>query len=292
MVTVAPIYFDHRVFNSGHQLAVCRRLDGKDACLVETAMGEDQLELPFLRSPDSRYLFWPFGGAVFDLETLRPLTANRAIPSTAGTHFDFEVDRPGLTLAYEGRLVSFLADAADGSWKRTDDERASPRFGALSAEPGAAPLHTLASLGGRQYLAVRKDGVLARLDAVTGREIWRMTAVGLGEIQEVHLNPERRHVLLMGKSAWRVFGLADGFALSGLLAPPPALDNSTKSVTCHLEDALGVEGQLVARCGAGGFAWQPRSFTGDIPPLLMRLTCATDVKTSALDTIRRCYVDR
>ena len=51
MATVAPIYFDHRVFNSGHQFAVCRRLDGKDACLVETAMGEDQLELPFLRSP-------------------------------------------------------------------------------------------------------------------------------------------------------------------------------------------------------------------------------------------------
>jgi hypothetical protein len=48
----------------------------------------------------------------------------------------------------------------------------------------------------------RGDGVLARLDAVTGREVWRLTAVGLGEIQDVQLNSERHDVLLVGKNAW------------------------------------------------------------------------------------------
>ena len=287
-----PIFFDHRVFNSGHRLAVCRRRDGTDVCLQVSALGEDQLELPFLRSPDGRYLFWPFGGSVFDLETLQPLTASRAIPATQGMHFDFEVDRPGLTLAFEGRLVSFIEDTTSGGWRRADEERASSPFGVLSAGAGEEGLHTLASLGGRQYLAVRTDGALARLDARTGRELWRIAAAGLGQIQDVQLNPERQHVLLMGKSVWRVFRLSDGFALSGLLLPPLVLEQSSPATTCRLQDALGSEGQFVVNCGTRAFAWQPRMFKGDIGPRLTRLTCAADLKTSALETIRRCYVER
>lgn len=286
----APVYFEHHTFNSGHQLVVCRAKDGRDVCLEVMALGEDQLALPFLRSPDGRYLFWPFGGSVFDLETLQPLTASRAIPTTQGMHFDFEVDRPALTLAIEGRLVSFVANATGDIWTRSDAERASPPFGVLSLEGGKKALHTFASLGGRQYLAVRGDGVLARLDAVTGREVWRITAVGLGDIQDVQLNSERHDVLLMGKNAWRVFRLADGFALSGLLAPPPALHQRTQAPTCKLRDVVGSRGELVASCSEGAFAWQPRTFTGDLGPQLARLTCAADLKTSALDTIRRCYV--
>jgi hypothetical protein len=286
----APIYFDHRVFNSGHRLVVCRPKDGRDVCLQVNALGEDQLELPFLRSPNGRYLYWPFGGSVFDLETLQPLTASQAVPTTQGMHFDFEVDRAALTLAVDGRLVSFVANAAGDTWTRSDEERASPPFGVLSSEGGQKALYTLASLGGRQYLAVRSDGVLARLDGISGREVWRITAVGLGDIQDVQLNPERRDVLVMGKTAWRLFRLADGFALSALLAPPPALDRPNEAATCRLQDALGPGGELVARCGEGAFAWQPRTFTGDMAPQLTRLTCTSDLKTSALDTIRRCYV--
>jgi hypothetical protein len=254
-------------------------------------MGEDQAELPFVRSPDSRYLFWPFGGSIFDLETLQPLTANRTIPATIGMHFDFDVDRPALTLALEGRLVSFIADGS-GVWTRVDKERASTPFGVLSQQANDQPLHTLASLGGRHYLAVRRDGVVARLDGVTGREVWRFTAVGLGEIQDVQLNPERRHALLMGKSAWRVFRLSDGFALSGLLAPPITAGVAGPTANCRLQDILGPGGQLITVCGKSAFAWQPRSYTGDIPSKLARLTCAADLKTSALETIRRCYVNR
>ena len=289
-LTDKPIYFDHRVFNSGHRLVVCRPKDGKDVCLEVTALGEDQLGLPFLRSPDGRYLFWPFAGSVFDLETLQPLTASQAVPTTPGMHFDFEIDRPALTLAVDGRLVSFVANVAGDSWTRSDEERASPPFGVLSSEGGKKALHTLASLGGRQYLAVRGDGVLARLDGVTGREVWRITAVGLGDIQDVQLNPERRDVLLMGNTAWRVFRLADGFAVSALIAPPPVFEQATQVSTCRLQDALGPGGELVANCGEGAFAWQPRMFTGDIGPQLARLTCTAELKTSALDTIRRCYV--
>ena len=206
-----------------------------------TALGEDQLALPFLRSPDGRYLFWPFAGSVFDLETLQPLTASQAAPTTPGMHFDFEIDRPALTLAVDGRLVSFVANASGDAWTRSDRRAgASPTFGVLSSEGGKNALHTLASLGGRQYLAVRGDGVLARLDGVTGLEVWRITAAGLGDIQDVQLNPERRDVLLMGKSsAWRVFRLADGFAVSALLAPPPALEQAIPVATCRLQDALG-----------------------------------------------------
>ncbi len=285
------ISFDHRVSGPGHRLAICRPKDGKDVCLLVTIVGEEQLQLPFLRSPDGRYLFWPFAGAVFDLETLQPLTESRAIPTTPGMHFDFELDRPGLTLALEGRLVTFVADAASGKWIRIDKERASPPFGVLPSQASDPPLHTLASLGNREYLAVRNDGVLARLDSQSGREVWRIAAVGLGEIQDVQLNPERQHVLLMGKNAWRLFRLSDGFALSGFLAPPPALDKSTSATSCKLHGVIGPEGQLVARCGKGAFAWQPQVFTGEIAPRLTRLTCAADLKTSALDTIRRCYVN-
>jgi len=286
----APIYFDHRVFNSGHRLVVCRPKDGRDVCLEVNVLGEDQLELPFLRSPDGRYLFWPFGGSVFDLEALQPLTASQAVPATPGMHFDFEVDRAALTLAVDGRLVSFVANAAGDTWTRSDEERASPPFGVLSPEGGKKALHALASLGGRQYLAVRGDGVLARIDGTTGREVWRLTAVGLGDIQDVQLNPERTDVLLMGQSAWRLFRLADGFALSALLAPPPALEQPTEAAACRLQDALGPGGELVARCGKNAFAWQPRMFTGDMGPQLARLTCTAELKTSALDTIRRCYL--
>jgi len=254
------------------------------------ALGEDQPGLPFLRSPDVRYLFWPFGGSVFDLETLQPLTASQAVPATQGMHFDFEIDRPALTLAADGRLVSFVANSAGDAWIRNDEERASPPFGVLSSEGGEKALHTLASLGGRQYLAVRGDGVLARLDGVTGREAWRITAVGLGDIQDVQLNPERHDVLLMGKIAWRVFRLADGFAVSALLAPPPALEQAAQVAACRLQDALGPGGEFVASCGEGAFAWRPRMFTGDLGPQLARLTCTAELKTSALDTIRRCYV--
>jgi len=237
----APIYFVHRIFNSGHQLVVCRPRDGRDVCLEVMELGEDQLELPFLRSQDGRYLFWPFGGSVFNLETLQPLTASRAVPATQGLHFDFEVDRPALTLAVEGRLVSFVANAAGDTWTRSDEERASPPFGVLSLEGGKKALHTLASLGGRQYLAVRSDGVLARLDAVTGREVWRIAAVGLGDIQDVQLNPERRDVLLMGKSAWRIFRLADGFAVSGLLAPPLRSNNQPRPQPAGSKTCWGLE---------------------------------------------------
>ena len=60
---------------------------------------------------------------------------------------------------------------------------ASPPFGVLSLDGGKKALHTFASLGGGLYLAVRGDGVFARLDATTGREVWRIPAVGLGDIK-------------------------------------------------------------------------------------------------------------
>ena len=318
----APIYFEHRVNNSGHELIVCRRRDARDSCLSVATLGEDHLELPFLRSRDRRYLFWPFGGAVYDLETLRPLTAARTIPDTQGPLFDFDIDRPALTLVNDGRLVTFAAPAGGGDWTRSDNQRASPRFGILSVAASDPPLIALASVGPRQYLAVRRDGVLARLDAASGREVWRLATVGLGEIADVQLNFERSHVLLMGKTAWRVFRLADGFAQSGLLAPPetaaarafrlaaekqapptpgaastPAAAaraaraaSAAAASACRLADALGADGSVLARCGRQTFAWQPRVFSGDLEPHLGHLTCAADVKASAVDTIRRCYV--
>lgn len=287
----APIYVDHRMFNAGHELVICRQLQGRDVCTRMWAMGEDHFNLPFLRSADGRYLFWPFGGAVFDLETVQPLTASGAIPSTEGEWYDFEVDRVGLTLVYDGRLVSFVPDVTAAAWTRSGDARASPRFGILATSEGEPPLHSLAALGDRQYLAVRRDGVLARLDAVSGQELWRLTSAGLGEIVDVQVNPERRHAVLMGRNAWRVFRLEDGFAVSALLRPPPVLDAPTQALECKLADALGPDGGLLATCATGTFAWQPRSFGGEIAPLLRRLTCATEVEISAIDTIRRCYLE-
>ena len=202
----------------------------------------------------------------------------------------------------------------------------------LTVAAGDPPLRALASLGTRQYLVVRRDGVLARLDAAFGRELWRITAAGLGEIADVRLNPERSHALLRGKTAWRMFRLADGFAESGLLAVPETAAGRTlrlaadkvaaqsasaasaavmagrherfaeqaraakmaaaaAALACEPVDALGANGGLLARCGQRTFAWQPREFAGELAPKLARLTCAADVKTSAIETIRRCYVN-
>ncbi len=166
------------------------------------------------------------------------------IPQPPGLHFDFEFDRAGLTLAEDSRLVTFLPTAAGDAWVTTGSDRASEPFGLLSGDtreitdlqdaqgrpyrvenPTAeSPLYTLASLGGRQYLAVRRDGVLARLDAATSQEIWRVTAAGLGRIEDVQLNQPRRLALVMGSRGWRLFRLEDGFALSGLLAPPTVVE--------------------------------------------------------------------
>ena len=243
------------------------------------------------------------------------------LKGAAGSFRNFD-DRPALTLVNDGRLVTFAAPAGGGDWTRSDNQRASPRFGILSVAASDPPLIALASVGPRQYLAVRRDGVLARLDAASGREGWRLATVGLGEIADVQLNFERSHVLLMGKTAWRVFRLADGFAQSGLLAPPetaaarafrlaaekqapptpgaastPAAAaraaraaSAAAASACRLADALGADGSVLARCGRQTFAWQPRVFSGDLEPHLGHLTCAADVKASAVDTIRRCYV--
>ena len=90
--------------------------------------------------------------------------------------------REGLTIAADGRLVSFLPSPDRAGWVRQDDERASARFGVLGARPGEPALLALASLGARNYLAVRADGLLARLDAARGEELWRVSAAGIALI--------------------------------------------------------------------------------------------------------------
>ena len=287
-----PVYFEHLVFNSRQQMTVCRPMNGRDSCLQISAVGEEFGESSFLRSPNGRYLYWPFGGAVVDLETLQTLTPTRGIPWTDTEMVDFETDRAGLTIVVDGRLVSYAPATADGPWVRTDEERASPRFDVLAPSPSEAPFHTLASLGDRQYLAVRVDGVIARLDAVSGEQIWRVNAVGLGGITDVQLDPERNIVLLMGKSAWRMFRLSDGFPISALLAPPAVLNQSKPLTDCQLEDAVGPEGQLLVSCGAQTFKWQPRNYEDDIDSQLAKLTCASDASDSTRATIQRCFVDR
>lgn len=288
-----PVFFEHLFFNSGHSLALCRQREEGAACLVKSASGEDHASLPLLRSPDGRFLYWPFGGVVVDLRTLQPLTAMRAIPSPRSAQYDFEADREGLTIAADGRLVSFLPSPDRAGWVRQDDERASARFGVLGARPGEPALLALASLGARNYLAVRADGLLARLDAARGEELWRVSAAGLGPLRDVQLDAERQRVLLIGAKAWRLFRLADGFAVSGLLVPPGsgATEGDGERERCEAAAALGTDGTVVARCGDDAWAWRPRRFEGDLVPTLARLTCAMDLGGSALETIRRCYAD-
>lgn len=286
------LYFEHIIFNSGHRLTICRPAAEGSVCLQENALGEDQWEQAFVRSPDGRHLFWPFAGTVYDLDTLQALTEARAVPITAESRADFEIDRPGLIVALDGRLLAFTPDS-DGRWTRADDERASPLFSVLGAStPGStvSGLHTLASLGQRQYLVVRNDGGVARIDVASGRELWRFHAGGVGELKDVQLNEERTHLLLMGTLAWRLFRLADGFPLSALMVPPPMLERRAEVVPCTLGEPLGTNGTVVARCQDQDFIWQPQDYEGDFVTRIARLTCAADVRGSALETIRRCYV--
>lgn len=292
LVDERPIFFEHLVFNSGHQLTICRPTTEGDMCLQDRALGEDHWGQAFLRSPSGRYLFWPFAGTVYDLDTLQSLTDSGAVPITADTRADFEIDRPGLTVALNGRLVSFTP-GADGRWLRADEERASALFGALSAAaPGSnePALHTLASLGSRHFLAVRNDGLIARLDAGSGRELWRFNSDRIGEIKDVQLNEERTHLLVMGSLAWRLVRLADGFPLSGLLLPPPMLERTEDGSSCTLSTPVGVNGKVLAHCQQQTFTWQPKEYEGDPAAKLARLACAVDVGPSTLETIRRCYV--
>lgn len=281
------IFADRVELNSGNLLTMCRRLNGADACFQAFARGEDHRRQGFLRSQDGRYLLWPFGGTVVDLDTLEQLVATRAIPEIDRAHYDFEVDRPGLTLVLDGRLVTFVPNAANSGWVRTDGARASRPYGILLGDADKSRLHTLASLGGRQYLAVRTDGAMARLDASTSEEVWRMNVAGLGEIRDVQLNPERSHVLVMGLRAWRLFGL-DGFALSGLLTAPPLGQAGTDASTCRLQDVPGSEGEIVMSCAGSSFQWRPRVYQGEIDRRLASVTCVANVSASAAETLRQC----
>ena len=232
------------------------------------------------------------------------------IPQPPGLHFDFEFDRAGLTLAEDSRLVTFLPTAAGDAWVTTGSDRASEPFGLLSGDtreitdlqegagrpdrvenPTAeSPLYTLASLGGRQYLAVRRDGVLARLDAATSQEIWRVTAAG-GRIEDVQLNQPRRHALVMGNRGWRLFRLEDGFALSRLLAPPTVVEGTADLSKCRLNDVPGLDGEITATCGDAAFSWRPRLYQGEVASRLALVRCA-DESVSALDAVRRCFSNR
>lgn len=287
---VPPVFFEHLVFNSGHQLAVCRPSNAGTACLVQRARGEDQSAVPMSRSTDGRFLYWPFGGTVFDLVELRQLTPLRGIPMPLAEHHDFEFGRNGLTVAVEARLVTYLPDAQSGEWRRQDDERASARYGVLESAASGASLLALASLGDRQYLAVRSDGVLARLDARQGSEVWRAAASGLGKIASVHLDPQRGYALLIGDRAWRVFRVSDGFPVSGLLVPPAAVGDAATLAQCRIEGPLNADGSFVSRCAEQARLWRPGQ-AGDTDLLTAgdTWTCAADPGSSALETIRRCY---
>jgi len=284
-----PVYFEHLVFNSGHQLALCR--PGKDgsACLVESVMGEDQAELPMLRSPDGRYLYWPFAGAVFDLSQPQAVTPMRSIPMPSVAGYAFEVDRPGLVIAIDGRLVNFGPDAAGAAqWLRRDAERASARFGVLANVPGQPPLQAVASLGNRQYLAARADSLLVRLDAATGVEIWRTTAAGLGTLKDLQVDPSLRFALLIGDQNWRLFRLNDGLPASGLLTPPaPVVDGSR--TPCVLSRALGADGTIFARCGDDDWTWKMPLYSGDMSAAIEGLACMADIQGSAIEAVKRCY---
>lgn len=283
----ARVHVDHRVFNSGHSLALCTRRDGEGVCLVEDAMGEDQAELPLLRSPDGRFLYWPFGGTVFDLVAMRPLTERRAIPLPRTAGFDFEADRHGLTVAVDGRLLSFLPTADGSAWLRQDDERASTRFGVLAQAPEQPGPVGIASLGARHYLVARSDGVLARLDAAQGVELWRTTATGLGPVRGLEVDARRRFGLVVGEQAWRLFSLDDGFPVSGLLQPP-GHDDPVDGAACGAAATVGSDGVVTARCGEQAWTWQLHAHDGDLSAAVRDLVCLADVRGSALETIRRC----
>lgn len=57
-------------------------------------------------------------------------------------------------------------------------------------------------------------------------------------------------------------------------------------------DSIGPRGQVLASCGGDPLAWRPDDYEGELAPRIARVTCAADVRASAIDTIQRCYVRR
>lgn len=284
-----PVFHEHLVFNSGHQLAICRP-DGPSArCWLQRSSGEDQARVPLWRSADGRHLYWPFGGSVVDLAALRAVIVAQGVPRAEGSHHDFEFDRDGLTVAVDGRLVTYLPPTPGAAWSRPDDQRASSRYGVLEATSGA-DLLALVSLGHRQYLAVRSNGLVARLDAAQGSEAWRIAAAGLGPLRAVWPDATRQQVLIAGKRAWRVFRTDDGFPASGLIMPP-ALVVDGDPRPCEPEGPVPADGTLTARCGGLHFARKilPQTPT-DLARALARATCLSESRGTPTELLKRCGV--
>jgi hypothetical protein len=277
------------LFNSAHGLTLCRPIEGRGECFQMFALGEDHRELDFLRSPDGGYLYWPFGGTVIDLQTLRPVVAARTIPEPGGPHFDFEVDGAGLSLVLGERIVTYAPAGEGDTWVRSEHARASARFGVFdSAGDSQTALSAFAALGNRQYLVVRRDGVIARLDAAASEEVWRIQAIGLGDVLGVKLNAERGHVLLAGTRAWRMFRVSDGFAISGLLLPPPVLQGDADLAECTLDDGVGAAGEITVSCRGSSFHWEPVPYQGEMESRLARVVCAADVARPASEILAHC----
>jgi hypothetical protein len=238
-----------------------------------------------VRSPEGGFLLVALAGALIDLDRLQVATGMRELPTAEGTAYDFEPDRPQLTIIDDGELVAYRPDPSGERWTRVEEVSGAslPR-----SDEGFAGL---VAFGAGRYLVVRGNGDAVRFDG-DGRALWQVTYAGLGRVLGLRYSADRRHVALIGASGLRLIDAETGLALSGLLRPRGWPTDEVDAAECIDGVHVSNSGDVRVICQSDGethvATWSPRLFDGDLAARIGEMLCDADTGLSPEAALRRC----
>jgi hypothetical protein len=290
-----PLVFEYYHFNSGTDLAICRRMDNQPGCYEDTVTMDERRTDGFVRSSSGRYLYWEMGGTVIDLKTLHKVMKLREITDDEVKACDFTANESQFVCASNGRLAFYQASGSDAFWTQSVT---SPPVGPLQLDSGQK-ISGLLAIDNTAFISARSDGQVGRFDS-TGTVQWQLHVAGIGPIIDVLPSPSRQFILLIGEQGLRIIS-RDGFVQSGPLVPPIVLANKKRLGACLDRSAdkkpyvdLDDRGNLSVMCGenAGNtgnlFVHSPQSAQGSISDLQTAGVCRPGVNLSAIDALKMC----
>jgi hypothetical protein len=231
-------------------------------------------------------LLFALAGRVFDLQRMQPVTELNALPTHAGSAFDFEPDRDQIAVASDGALRLYRPTADGEHWAASDVAGTALPFG----EDGFAGM---VALGGGDYVIAAKDGVVARIGQ-DGRLKWRIAFNGVGEALDLRYSASRHYAVLIGTRGLRVFEAQTGLALSGVLHPPGWRPNPFDPSNCASGVYVADDASLRVICASSGddvpppSAWSPQLYRGDLRARLSELLCDADANLNGAAALARC----
>lgn len=290
-----PVLFEYHHFNSGTELAICRRMDDQPRCYEEPVTMDERRSDGFVRSRTGRYIYWEMGGTVIDLKTLHKVMKLREISNDQVKACDFTANESQFVCASNGRLAFYQAIGSDAFWTQS---ATSPPIGPLQLDSGQR-ISGLLSIDNTDFISARSDGQVGRFDAA-GTVQWQLHVAGIGPITDIQPSPSRQFILLIGEQGLRIIS-RDGFVQSAPLAPPivlagkrplgACLDRSAdKKPYVDLDDA----GNLSVMCGENAgesgvlFVHSPRFAEGSVSDLLTTGVCTPALNLSPIDALKMC----